>query len=171
MLDDLEQYRSALLLLARAQLARQRLADVDASDLVQETFLDAHRNFSRFQGVNEAQFVGWLRQILAAKLADKQREERRAELAAISGPQHQVSRAGQFIRAYVLAPYQKVKDERTQWETGNVEAVLDGDLDDFMEAWLRWRRASSRWKSSSLMTPPPTAAAPCCGSWPPPTRS
>ncbi len=82
-------------------------------------------------------------QILAAKLAEKQREERTAELAAISGPQHQVSRAGQFIRAYVLAPYQKVKDERSGWETGNVEAVLDGDLDAFMEAWLRWRRAIS----------------------------
>ena len=53
----------------------------------------------------------------------------------------QVSRAGLFIRGYVLAPYQKVKDERTQHETGNVEAVLDGDLEPFMESWLRWRRA------------------------------
>jgi peptide chain release factor 2 len=81
-------------------------------------------------------------QILAAKLAERQREERRAELQALSGPQGQVSRAGAFIRAYVLAPYQKVKDERTGHETGNVEAVLDGDLDPFMEAWLRWRRTS-----------------------------
>jgi peptide chain release factor 2 len=80
-------------------------------------------------------------QILAAKLAERQREERRAELAAISGPQGQVSRAGLFIRGYVLAPYQKVKDERTGFETGNVDAVLDGELDPFMEAWLRWRRA------------------------------
>jgi peptide chain release factor 2 len=81
-------------------------------------------------------------QILAAKLAERQREERRAELQALSGPQGQVSRAGAFIRAYVVAPYQKVKDERTGHETGNVEAVLDGDLDPFMEAWLRWRRTS-----------------------------
>jgi len=81
-------------------------------------------------------------QILAAKLAERQREERRAELAALSGPQGQVSRAGAFIRAYVLAPYQKVKDERTGHETGNVEAVLDGDLDPFMESWLRWRRTT-----------------------------
>ena len=80
-------------------------------------------------------------QILGAKLAERQREERRAELAALSGPQGQVSRAGSFIRGYVLAPYQKVKDERTGDETGNVEAVLDGDIDRFMEAWLRWRRA------------------------------
>jgi peptide chain release factor 2 len=81
-------------------------------------------------------------QILGAKLAELQREERRAELAALAGPQGQVSRAGAFIRGYVMAPYQKVKDERTGFETGNVEAVLDGDLDRFMEAYLRWRRAS-----------------------------
>jgi peptide chain release factor 2 len=82
-------------------------------------------------------------QVLAAKLAERQREERRAELAALSGPQGQVSRAGTFIRGYVLAPYQLVKDERTGYETGNVQAVLDGDLDPFMEAWLRWRRTRS----------------------------
>ncbi|MDP8992007.1 MAG: peptide chain release factor 2 [Actinomycetota bacterium] len=80
-------------------------------------------------------------QILAAKLAERQREERRQQLNALAGPQGQVSRAGSFIRGYVLAPYQKVKDERTGYETGNVQAVLDGGLDQFMEAYLRWRRA------------------------------
>ncbi|MBV8961148.1 MAG: PCRF domain-containing protein, partial [Actinobacteria bacterium] len=79
-------------------------------------------------------------QILAAKLAERQREDRRAELAALSGPQGQISRTGSFIRGYVLAPYQLVKDERTKYETGNVQNVLDGELDAFMEAWLRWRR-------------------------------
>ncbi|MGH9155464.1 MAG: peptide chain release factor 2 [Acidimicrobiales bacterium] len=82
-------------------------------------------------------------QILAAKLAERQRQERRAELAALSGPQETASRAGSFIRGYVMAPYQKVKDERTGHETGNVHAVLDGDLDQFMEAFLRWRRTAS----------------------------
>jgi peptide chain release factor 2 len=82
-------------------------------------------------------------QVLAAKLAERQREERRAELAALSGPLGQVSRAGSFIRGYVLAPYQLVKDERTAYESGNVQSVLDGDLDPFMESWLRWRRAQS----------------------------
>ncbi|MGI8808751.1 MAG: peptide chain release factor 2 [Acidimicrobiales bacterium] len=80
-------------------------------------------------------------QILAAKLAERQRQERKATLDALSGPQSQVSRAGSFIRGYVLAPYQKVKDERTEMETGNIQAVLDGDLDEFMEGYLRWRRA------------------------------
>ena len=46
--------------------------------------------------------------------------------------------------SYVLAPFQLVKDLRTDHETGNVTAVLDGDLDPFMEAFLRWRRTPSR---------------------------
>jgi peptide chain release factor 2 len=81
-------------------------------------------------------------QVLQAKLADRARREREAELAALGGPQGSVSRAGSFMRGYVLAPYQKVKDERTGYESGNPDAVLDGDLDGFMEAWLRWRRAN-----------------------------
>jgi len=81
-------------------------------------------------------------QVLQAKLADRARQEREAELAALSGPQGSVSRAGAFMRGYVLAPYQKVKDERTGYESGNPDGVLDGDLDAFMESWLRWRRAN-----------------------------
>jgi peptide chain release factor 2 len=78
-------------------------------------------------------------QILGMKLAELQREQRKAELDAISGPQTEVG-WGQAFRHYVLAPYQNVKDDRTGHETGNVDAVLDGDLDQFMEAFLRWRR-------------------------------
>lgn len=78
-------------------------------------------------------------QILAAKLAERAREERRAELDAIAGPKSEVG-WGQAFRNYVLAPFQLVKDDRTKHETGNVMAVLDGDLDAFMEAFLRWRR-------------------------------
>jgi peptide chain release factor 2 len=79
-------------------------------------------------------------QILAAKLAERARTERAAELTAMAGPQAQVGWGAQ-IRSYVLAPYQQVKDLRTEYETGNVAGVLDGDLDPFMEAYLRWRRA------------------------------
>ena len=81
-------------------------------------------------------------QILAAKLAERQRQERRAELDAISGPKTEVG-WGQAFRSYVLAPFQLVKDDRTKQEAGNVDAVLDGDLDAFMEAYLRWRRRES----------------------------
>jgi peptide chain release factor 2 len=80
-------------------------------------------------------------QILAAKLADVQREERRAELESISGPKAEVAWGNQ-IRSYVLAPYQLVKDLRTELETGNVDAVLDGDIEAFMEAELHRRRAA-----------------------------
>ncbi|MGA8297796.1 MAG: peptide chain release factor 2 [Acidimicrobiales bacterium] len=80
-------------------------------------------------------------QILGAKLAALQREERRAELLALSGPQTNIEWGNQ-IRSYVLAPYQLVKDLRTEYETGNVDAVLDGDLDEFMYAYLRWLRAN-----------------------------
>jgi peptide chain release factor 2 len=78
-------------------------------------------------------------QILAAKLAERQREERRKELESLSGPLSDVAWGSQ-IRSYVLAPYQLVKDLRSNYETGNVEAVLDGDLDEFMIAFLRFRR-------------------------------
>jgi peptide chain release factor 2 len=78
-------------------------------------------------------------QILAARLAERQREERRRELEQLSGDKREVA-FGSQIRTYTLAPYQLVKDERTGYETGNVQAVLDGDLDGFIEAWLQWRR-------------------------------
>jgi peptide chain release factor 2 len=78
-------------------------------------------------------------QILAARLAERQRQERNAELEALSGDKRDVA-FGNQIRTYTLHPYQLVKDERTRHETGNVQAVLDGDLDPFMEAYLRWRR-------------------------------
>jgi RNA polymerase sigma-70 factor (ECF subfamily) len=65
----LESYRSYLALLARLQIGRRLQGKIDAADLVQETFLEAHRHFSGFQGGTEAEFIAWLRQILAARLA------------------------------------------------------------------------------------------------------
>ena len=79
-------------------------------------------------------------QILAARLAERQREEQRRELERLSGDKQDVA-FGNQIRTYTLAPYQLVKDERTRYETGNVQAVLDGDLDPFIEAFLHWRRS------------------------------
>jgi RNA polymerase sigma-70 factor (ECF subfamily) len=65
----LELYRRYLALLARVQIGKRLQGKVDASDIVQETFLDAHRNFARFRGSSEGELVGWLRQILATNLA------------------------------------------------------------------------------------------------------
>ncbi len=78
-------------------------------------------------------------QILGARLAELAREERRKELEQLSGEKRDVAWGSQ-IRSYVLAPYQLVKDLRTDYETGNITAVLDGDLDAFMESYLQWRR-------------------------------
>jgi peptide chain release factor 2 len=80
-------------------------------------------------------------QILGAKLADRARHERKAEMNALSGDRGD-NAWGNQIRSYVMAPYQQVKDLRTGYETGNVAAVLDGDLDPFMEAELRRQRGS-----------------------------
>jgi peptide chain release factor 2 len=77
--------------------------------------------------------------ILAARLAERQRQERDAELEALSGDKRDVA-FGNQIRTYTLHPYQLVKDERTRYETGNVQAVLDGEIDGFIEAYLQWRR-------------------------------
>ncbi len=78
-------------------------------------------------------------QILAARLAEAQRQAQADELATASGDKRDVA-FGNQIRTYTMAPYQLVKDERTRYETGNIDAVLDGDLDGFIEAWLQWRR-------------------------------
>ncbi|MDQ3304856.1 MAG: peptide chain release factor 2 [Actinomycetota bacterium] len=78
-------------------------------------------------------------QILGAKLAEHHREAHQRELHAISGSSSQAAMGNQ-IRSYVLHPYQLVKDLRTGEETGNVAAVLDGALDEFMEAFLREER-------------------------------
>jgi peptide chain release factor 2 len=80
--------------------------------------------------------------ILAARLAERQRREREAELEALAGDKRDVA-FGNQIRTYTLHPYQLVKDERTRYETGNVQAVLDGDLDGFIESYLHWRRQSA----------------------------
>lgn len=79
-------------------------------------------------------------QLLAAKLLDIQRQERLDELNALAGEVREVGWGSQ-IRSYVLHPYQQVKDLRSGLEVGNVDAVLDGDVDKFMEAFLRWQRA------------------------------
>src|SRR3954451_19025042 len=76
---------------------------------------------------------------LKAMVAAKIEEEHEAELAQIGGRQAQVGWGSQ-ICSYVVQPYQMVKDLRTDVETSQIEAVLDGDLDAFMEGYLRWRR-------------------------------
>ncbi len=80
--------------------------------------------------------------VLKAKLAELERQKRVDQIDEIKGEQGTVG-FGSQIRSYVLQPYQMVKDLRTDYETGNVDGVLDGDLDPFMEAYLRWQRAQA----------------------------
>jgi peptide chain release factor 2 len=80
---------------------------------------------------------------LGSILAARAEAEHEEKLAAISGKQASVGWGSQ-IRSYVLQPYQMVKDLRTGHEVGNVAGVLDGDVDPFMEAFLRWRRAGDQ---------------------------
>jgi peptide chain release factor 2 len=76
--------------------------------------------------------------ILRAKLFELEEEKRLKELQNLKG-EHVKAEWGSQIRSYVLHPYQLVKDHRTEYESGNTQAVLDGKLDDFMEAYLRYR--------------------------------
>ncbi|MDR3686647.1 MAG: peptide chain release factor 2 [Coriobacteriia bacterium] len=76
--------------------------------------------------------------ILRARLYEIEKEKRDAELDELRGPKRDIS-FGSQIRNYVLYPYQLVKDVRTGIETGNVDAVLDGDIDQFVVGYHRWR--------------------------------
>ncbi|MCW5878022.1 MAG: peptide chain release factor 2 [Anaerolineales bacterium] len=74
--------------------------------------------------------------VLKARLLEVQQAEKEKELAQLRGD-YQKAEWGSQIRSYVLHPYQMVKDHRTDHESGNTQAVLDGDLDEFIEAYLR----------------------------------
>ena len=79
--------------------------------------------------------------ILKARLHELARVQRLADIDEIRGEQGEAA-WGRQIRSYVMQPYQMVKDLRTDVEVGNIQGVLDGDLDDFVDGYLRWRRSS-----------------------------
>jgi peptide chain release factor 2 len=79
--------------------------------------------------------------VLKARLLDMERRKKEEEFAQLKG-EHVDVNFGSQIRSYVLHPYQMVKDHRTEHETGNTSAVLDGDLDGFMVAYLKSRVGS-----------------------------
>jgi peptide chain release factor 2 len=74
--------------------------------------------------------------VLRARLLEMHREEQDKQLAVLRG-EYQKTEWGSQIRSYVLHPYQMVKDHRTDYEEGNTQAVLDGEIDKFIEAYLR----------------------------------
>jgi peptide chain release factor 2 len=76
--------------------------------------------------------------VLQSKLLERRNQEERAKIDALRGDSS--GSWGTQIRSYVLHPYQMVKDHRTEFETGNTQAVLDGELEGFIAAGIRWRR-------------------------------
>ena len=74
--------------------------------------------------------------VLRSRLLEIKQQEQDEKIAQLRG-EYQKAEWGSQIRSYVLHPYQMVKDHRTDYETGNTQAVLDGDLDGFIEAYLR----------------------------------
>ncbi|GAB2628799.1 peptide chain release factor 2 [Prescottella soli] len=80
--------------------------------------------------------------VLQAKLLERKRQEERAEMDALKGDGG--SSWGNQMRSYVLHPYQMVKDLRTDYEVNNPSAVLDGELDGFIEAGIRWRMSEAQ---------------------------
>ena len=79
--------------------------------------------------------------LLKAKLIALEESKRNAEMAQLYGAKGEIAWGSQ-IRSYVLNPYQMVKDHRTNVEVGNVQSVLDGAIDPFIEAFLRSRKPS-----------------------------
>ncbi len=79
--------------------------------------------------------------VLQSKLLDRRRQEEQAKIDALKGDS--AGSWGNQMRSYVLHPYQMVKDLRTEEETGNTAAVLDGEIDAFVEAGIRWRKRQS----------------------------
>jgi peptide chain release factor 2 len=86
----------------------------------------------RSQGQNKQTAL----RILKGRLAQKQEEARQKHIDALKG-EHIDAGWGNQIRSYILHPYQMVKDHRTNYETGNVQAVLDGELDAFIDSYLQ----------------------------------
>ncbi|NBT25665.1 MAG: peptide chain release factor 2 [Actinobacteria bacterium] len=102
------------------------------------TGLAASSQQERSQLQNRENALKRLKTMVAARIE----EEREEALRKIAGKSATVGWGSQ-IRSYVMQPYQMVKDLRTDTESGNVAGVLDGDLDAFMEGYLRWRRAGA----------------------------
>ena len=77
--------------------------------------------------------------MLKSKLLELKEREQKEKIEDLKGVQKDIAWGNQ-IRSYVFCPYTMVKDHRTNYEVGNVEAVMNGDLNGFMESYLRWSK-------------------------------
>ena len=136
----LELYRGYLTLLARWQIGRRLQGKVDADDLVQETFLQAHRHFGQFAGATEAEFVSWLRQILAARLADVLRRylgTRRRDVRLERDLAGELEQSSHVLDRGLLAPHSSPSGSAMRREQAlRLADALDRLPDDYREVLL-----------------------------------
>jgi RNA polymerase sigma-70 factor (ECF subfamily) len=133
----LELYGAYLALLARLQISRRLQGKVDAADLVQETFLEAHRNFAQFRGTSEGELIGWLRQILVSRVMElirrylgTQRRDVRQE-RALAAELEQSSRA---LDQGLIAPHSTPSQQAARHEQAVLLADALGQLpNDYRE--------------------------------------
>jgi RNA polymerase sigma-70 factor (ECF subfamily) len=133
----LEGYRRYLTLLARLEIDRRLQGKLDPSDLVQETFLEAHRDFAQFRGSGEAELLAWLRQVLVRNLANQVRRylgtrgrdvRLERELAA------QVDRSSQALDRALAAPHSSPSKQADRREQAVLLAEALGRLpEDYRE--------------------------------------
>ena len=109
---ELEQYRPYLMLLARMNLSPDIAGKVDASDIVQQTLLEAHRKRAQFRGREKAQMAAWLRQMLAFAIADARRDLRRAKRDFARERSLEATLEGSSCRLEALAAEQSSPSQR-----------------------------------------------------------
>jgi RNA polymerase sigma-70 factor (ECF subfamily) len=122
----LESYRGYLALLARLQIGRRLQGKVDAADVVQETFLEAHRDFAGFRGATEGELVGWLRQVLARNLANLVRHyqgTKRRDVRLERELEHQLDQSSRCLAQSLAAPQSSPSQQAARRE----QAVLLAD--------------------------------------------
>lgn len=131
----LEMYRDYLRLLAHVQIGRRLQGKLDASDIVQECFLDAHRQFAAFRGQSEAQLVPWLREILAGTLANQVRRyfgTQARDVRLECGIAVDLNQSSQALGAIPVDPHSSPSQQATRGEQALlVTAALARLPDDY----------------------------------------
>ena len=122
---------------AEARAVAQRLEELELRLVLSGPYDKGNALLAVHAGSGGTEAQDWAAMMLRSKLLEMELEKREAEQAALRG-EHVDASWGTQIRHYVLHPYKMVKDERTGLETSDANAVLDGDLDDFMRGYLTW---------------------------------
>ena len=134
----LARYNSYLTLLVRVQLSRRIQAKADPADLVQDTFLEAHRHFDRFRGTTEPELTAWLRQILGSRLANVIRHyvgTKGRDVRMETDLQAELDESSRFLDAGLIAGESSPSQQASHRETALLLAeALDRLPDDYREA-------------------------------------